>query len=141
MSELILPEYLAKAAVEPESQAVTDEETVDRVARQLPIPCGYQMLVSLPKIEEKYDSGLVKADSVVRSDEIATVVAFVVRLGPDAYKDNAKFPTGPYCKEGDFVLLRAYQGNRFKIHGVEFRMINDDSVIGVVIDPRGYSRI
>jgi co-chaperonin GroES (HSP10) len=68
------------------------------------------------------------------------VVLFVVKQGPDCYKDTAKFPTGPWCKEGDFVLVRAYSGTRFKIHNREFRLINDDTVEGVVEDPRGYSR-
>jgi co-chaperonin GroES (HSP10) len=65
---------------------------------------------------------------------------FVMALGPDAYKDTAKFPSGAWCKEGDFVLVRAYTGTRFKIHGREFRIIYDDQVEGTVDDPRGYAR-
>ena len=65
---------------------------------------------------------------------------FVLKQGDLCYKDENKFPTGAWCKEGDFVLVRAYAGTRFKIHGREFRMINDDTVLGVVQDPRGYER-
>lgn len=138
MSELIVPDYLA---TEKAVDVAAAEATTEQVAKQLPDPCGYKMLVSLPKIEEKYDSGLVKADSVVRNDEIATVIGFVIKMGPDCYKDEAKFPSGPYCKEGDFVLMRAYAGTRFKLHNVELRLMNDDSIEGVVLDPRGYSRV
>lgn len=138
MSEIVLPDYLAAEKVVGVAAA---EATTEQVAKQLPDPCGYKMLVSLPKIEEKYDSGLVKADSVVRNDEIATVIGFVIKMGPDCYKDKDKFPTGPYCKEGDFVLMRAYAGTRFKLHNVELRLMNDDSIEGVVQDPRGYSRV
>jgi len=143
MSELALPDYLAKEQAEKAIQveAVEAGDLEQKVAKQLPTPVGYQMLVSIPKIEEKYDSGIVKADVVVRNDEVATVIAFVIKQGPDCYKDTQKFPSGPYCKEGDFVLLRAYAGSRFKLHGVELRMINDDSISAVVQDPRGYTRI
>ena len=61
-------------------------------------------------------------------------------VGPDAYKDGDKFPSGPYCKEGDFVIFRSYSGTRFKIEKQEFRLINDDTVEAVVDDPRGYTR-
>lgn len=109
-------------------------------AAQLPEPKGYKILIGLPKIEEAYESGILKADNVKRQDEVATVVGFVLKMGPDCYKDTVKFPTGPYCQEGDFVLMRTYSGTRFKVHGQEFRLINDDSVEAVVQDPRGFSR-
>lgn len=113
----------------------------ERKAKQLPEPTGYKLLCMVPKIEDTYgDSGLIKSSDTVRAEEQTTLVLFVAKLGPDAYKDTAKFPTGPWCKEGDFVLVRAYSGTRFKIHGREFRLINDDTVEGVVEDPRGYSR-
>ncbi len=144
MSELILPDHLAEEQKSIARDAVsgdTQEEKDAKLATQLPVPCGYKMLVGLPKIEEKYDSGILKADSIVRNDEIATVVGFVLKLGPDCYKDMAKFPSGPLCKEGDFILMRAYSGTRFKLHGVEFRLLNDDAVEAVTQDPRGFSRV
>ena len=107
---------------------------------QLPDPKGYRILCAIPEAEETYESGLVKAGSVRSIEEHSTVVLFVVKVGDLAYKDEARFPTGPWCKEGDFVLTRAYAGTRFKIHGREFRIINDDTVEGVVEDPRGYTR-
>ena len=107
---------------------------------QLPEPKGYRILCAIPEAAETYESGLVKAGSVRSIEEHSTVVLFVVKVGDLAYKDEVRFPTGPWCKEGDFVLTRAYAGTRFKIHGREFRIINDDTVEGVVEDPRGYTR-
>lgn len=144
MSELILPDHLVDKTKDVAREAIqgdTTEEKDDKLASQLPAPCGYKILVGLPKIEEKYQSGILKADAIVRQDEIATVVGFIIEMGPDCYKDEAKFPSGPYCKKGDFVLMRAYSGTRFKLHDVEFRLINDDAIEAVVQDPRGFSRV
>jgi len=107
---------------------------------QLPEPKGYKILCAIPEASETFESGLVKAGSTKSVEEHSTVVLFVVRMGDMAYSDKERFPTGPWCKEGDFVLTRAYAGTRFKIHGREFRIINDDTVEGVVQDPRGYTR-
>jgi co-chaperonin GroES (HSP10) len=115
-------------------------KTAEEKARQLPQPTGYKILCAIPDIEEEYESGLVKAETTIRHEELLTTVLFVVALGPDCYKDKAKFPTGPWCKVGDFVLTRPHAGSRLVIHGKEFRMINDDSVEGTVQDPRGIKR-
>lgn len=109
-------------------------------ARQLPKPSGYKILCAIPEQESEYESGLVKAGETIRYDELLTTVLFVVDLGPDCYMDKAKFPTGPWCKKGDFILTRPNSGTRLVIHGREFRIINDDSVEGVVEDPRGIKR-
>lgn len=119
--------------------AVLDKSDEEK-ATQLPIPSGWHILVALPEAEEKYESGLIKADETRRFEEVLATVFFVVKLGPDAYKDEKKFPTGPWCKEGDFILARPNSGTRLKIHGREFRLINDDTVEAVVQDPRGISR-
>ena len=110
-------------------------------ATQLPEPSGYRILVGLPEIEEKTKGGVLKPDSILETEAMATVVAFVIKMGSDCYKDKERFPNGAYCKEGDFVLIRAFQGTRFKIHGKEFRIINDDTVEAIVDDPRGYTRV
>lgn len=109
-------------------------------ARQLPEPSGYKILCALPEVEDKYESGILKADATVKVEEHSTVVLFVIKLGPQAYADMDKFPTGAWCKQGDFIIARAYSGTRFKIHGREFRLINDDQVEAVVQDPRGITR-
>jgi co-chaperonin GroES (HSP10) len=93
-------------------------------------------------MEEFADSevGLIKSSQVMHHEEVLTPVLFVVKLGPDCYKDTTRFPSGPSCKEGDFVIVRPNSGTRLKIHGREFRILNDDSVEAVVEDPRGITR-
>ncbi len=112
----------------------------DSKAKMLPTPSGFHILVAIPEVEKSYESGIVKPEMIRSVEEILTTVFFVVRLGPDCYKDPTRFPTGPWCKEGDFVLARPNSGTRLKIHGREFRIINDDTVEGVVEDPRGIAR-
>jgi len=109
-------------------------------AKQLPKPAGYKILCAIPDMDKEYDSGIIKAEETVKYEELLTTVLFVVELGPDCYKDPAKFPTGPWCKKGDFILVRPNAGTRLVIHGKEFRLINDDSVEGTVEDPRGVRR-
>ncbi len=109
-------------------------------ASQLPEPCGYKILIALPEQEEVTDGGVIVPDIIRDLEEYSTVVGFVMKLGPDCYKGDKKFPSGSYCKEGDFILFRAFQGTRIRIHGKEFRLINDDNVEAVVDDPRGIKR-
>lgn len=115
-------------------------ETDEEKAKQLPKPSGYRILCAIPDVEKAYESGILKTDETVRYDELLTTVLFVVDLGPDCYKDKDRFPSGPWCKKGDFVLVRPNAGTRLVIHGREFRIINDDSVEGIVDDPRGIKR-
>ena len=135
MTELLVgsnPDNLEDTTVLP--------ETPEQKAKQLPDPSGYRMLCAIPEVDKKFDSGLLKADVTMHHEELLTTVLFVLKMGPDCYKDEKRFPSGPWCKEGDFVLVRPHSGTRLKIHGREFRIINDDSVEGIVEDPRGISR-
>jgi co-chaperonin GroES (HSP10) len=116
------------------------EKSNEEKATQLPKPSGYRILCAIPEQEKEFDSGIAKADETIRNEETLTTVLFVVELGPDCYKDTTRFPSGAWCKKGDFVLVRPYAGSRLVIHGREFRMINDDSVEGIVDDPRGIKR-
>lgn len=109
--------------------------------KQLPKPMGYRILCVIPEAEQEFeDSKIIKADETMRNEETLTTVLYVAALGPDCYKDTAKFPNGPWCKQGDFILVRPYAGSRLVIHGREFRIINDDTVEAVVDDPRGIKR-
>jgi len=117
--------------------------TAEDKAKQLPRPSGYRILCAIPEIDKEFEDseiGLIKADETLRMEETLTTVLFVVELGPDCYKDDKRFPSGPWCKKGDFILVKPYSGSRLVIHGREFRLINDDSVEGVVDDPRGIKR-
>jgi co-chaperonin GroES (HSP10) len=112
----------------------------EQLKAKLPEPSGYRLLIAVAEISEKTEGGLIRPDQLVKAEETASIVGFVVKAGPDAYADLNKFPNGPWCKEGDFVIFRSYSGTRFKVLGKEFRLINDDTVEAVVEDPRGYSR-
>jgi hypothetical protein len=118
----------------------SSDATADEKASQLPKPSGYHILCAIPEVDKMYDSGLAKAGETMHIEEVLTTVLFVVEMGPDCYKDPAKFPSGAWCKKGDFVLVRPNSGSRLVIHGREFRMINDDTVEGTVDDPRGIKR-
>jgi co-chaperonin GroES (HSP10) len=124
-----------------DGEVSTLPQTAEEKAKQLPEPTGYHILVGLPDKEEKFESGLIKADQTMNHEQILATVFFVIKMGPDCYKDAKRFPNGPWCKEGDFILARPNTGTRLKIHGREFRLINDDCVEAVVDDPRGISRV
>jgi len=116
-------------------------KTPEQKAKQLPDPKTFRILCVIPDAEEAYeDSKLIKSSQTMHYEEVLTPVLFVVKLGPDAYSDASRFPSGPSCKEGDFIICRPNSGTRLKIHGREFRIINDDSVEAVVEDPRGITR-
>jgi co-chaperonin GroES (HSP10) len=135
MSELDLSKAVDLSAVM--------HKKAEEKAKQLPKPSGYKILCAIPEAEKEFEDsevGLIKADETMRNEEVLTTVLFVVDMGPDCYVDSAKFPTGPWCKKGDFVLVRPNSGTRLVIHGREFRIINDDTVEGVVEDPRGIKR-
>lgn len=104
---------------------------------QLPKPVGYRVLVALPEVEETYDSGIVKPESVKHREYIMSIMGIVLDMGESAYKDKERYPEGPWCKAGDYVLFRMNTGTRFKVGGKEFRLMNDDSIEAVIPDPRG----
>jgi co-chaperonin GroES (HSP10) len=115
--------------------------TPEQRGSALPKPTGFRLLCIVPEAKRQFDeSAIVKAQQTVQGEETGTVVLFVLDVGPDAYKDALRFPSGPWCKKGDFVLVRTYAGTRFKVFGKEFRVINDDMVDAVVSDPRGVTR-
>ena len=112
-------------------------------AKQLPDPKTFHLLCVVPEAMEEFadsEVGLIKSSQVMHYEEVLTPVLFVVKLGPDCYKDTTRFPSGPSCEEGDFIIVRPNSGTRLKIHGREFRILNDDSVEAVVEDPRGITR-
>lgn len=143
---IIVPQGLAL----PKGMRVPEVKIVDKdggdiaegtKSQLIPRPTGYRILCVVPKASQEHDgTGILKADTTIRAEEASTSVLFVMEVGPDAYKDAAKFPSGPWCKKGDFVLVRTYSGTRFRVFGQEFRVLNDDQIEGVVDDPRGVTR-
>ena len=131
---------LAKEALDQMVLPEDTEEKDPRYASQLPEPKGYKLLIALPEVEEATEGGIIKSAQSQYEESIATVVGWVMSMGPDAYVNYNRFPNGPYCEVGDWVVFRAFSGTRLKIHGKEFRLINDDTVEAVVEDPRGVER-
>jgi co-chaperonin GroES (HSP10) len=124
----------------PNNPRVIGTYSNEEKASQLPAPSGWHILCAIPETDKEYESGLVKADETIRIEEVLTTVLFVVALGPDCYTDKTRYPNGPWCKKGDFILIRPNAGSRLIIHGKEFRLINEDSVEATVLDPRGIKR-
>lgn len=117
-------------------EIISDEE----LEAQLPKPVGYRLLIALPNIEETYDSGIIKSDKAMHEEKVLSIVGAVLDMGAQAYTDQERFPNGPWCKVGDFVLFRANTGTRLKVNGMEYRLMNDDSIEAVVANPRGVAR-
>jgi co-chaperonin GroES (HSP10) len=151
MSDLILPEHLAqkmsaankkkgskqleKAYVEPKD-VVFDPSKLDKsVMERLPQPTGWRLLILPYRGAAKTKGDVYLPEEFVERQSLATVVAYVLAVGPDAYADTNKFPAGPWCKKGDWVLIGRYAGARFKLEGGEVRIINDDEVIATIVDP------
>ena len=131
-------EVMDRMAIPEDDEKEPEED--NNFASQLPEPKGYKLLIALPEVEETTEGGIIKSQQSQHEESIATVVGWVMEMGPDAYVNCARFPSGPYCQVGDWVVFRAFSGTRLKIHGREFRLINDDTVEAVVEDPRGVER-
>ena len=128
----------AGLALPPHIAAEREEEVFEA---QLPKPVGYKLLIALPQVEETFDgSNLVKAEKTKKDEYILSIIGAVIDMGDGAYSDKDRFPDGPWCQVGDYVMFRANTGTRFTINGVEYRLMNDDSIEAVVADPRGITR-
>jgi co-chaperonin GroES (HSP10) len=133
------------AMLELEQQRKTKIEQEERareaLEQSIPKPTGYHVLIALPNIDETFgESGLVKAEKTVRDEYILSTIGLVLDLGGQAYNDKDRFPTGAWCKPGDYVMFRANTGTRFKIGRQEYRLMNDDSIQAIVPNPRAISR-
>ena len=127
MSKLIVPKH------------VWDGKAVEKQKKEIekvPNPTGYRIVLFPLKLDSKTKSGIILTDETVAESQITTNICKVLKVGPDAYKDKDKFPTGPWCKTDDWVLITRYAGSRIKIDGGELRIINDDEILAVIDDPR-----
>ena len=108
----------------------------------IPLPVGYRVLIALPQVEETFDgTELLKSSQTRNEEHVMSIIGLVVDMGEQAYADKERFPTGAWCKQGDYVMFRANSGTRFRIGGTEYRLMNDDSIEAVVPDPTGISRV
>ena len=102
---------------------------------RLPQPTGWRILVLPYQGTGKTKGGVLLADETVEMHQVATVCGYVLRMGPDAYKDKDKFSEGPWCKEKDWVIFGRYAGSRLKIEGGEIRLLNDDEILATISNP------
>ena len=127
---------LDKYKEEPkEEKKVIDETNVDTVKDQLPEPSGYRLLVLPFTPKDKTKGGILIAQETLDKLRIAVNCGYVIKMGPLAYADKEKFATGPWCKQGDWVIFARYAGSRLPIEGGEVRILNDDEVLGTIKDP------
>ena len=127
MSKLIVPKH------------VWDGKAVEKQKKEIekvPNPTGYRIVLFPLKLDSKTKSGIILTDETVAESQITTNICKVLKVGPDAYKDKDKFPTGPWCKTDDWVLITRYAGSRIRIDGGELRIINDYEILAVIDDPR-----
>ena len=103
--------------------------------QKLPQPTGWRILVLPFKAKQKTKGGILLTDKAVEDSQLTTTVAMVLATGPDAYKDENKFPSGSWCKQGDWVVFGRYSGSRLRIEGGEVRILNDDEILGTIENP------
>ncbi len=119
---------------------------IDEIAQEalddalIPTPVGYRLLIALPNVDETFGGEIVKATKTLRDDYILSTIGVVLDMGEQAYADKDRFPTGPWCKQGDYVMFRANTGTRFKVGSQEYRLMNDDSIEAIVDDPSVVTR-
>jgi co-chaperonin GroES (HSP10) len=125
-----------KTAYAPSEQKTLDPEKLDKSSlKRLPKPTGWRLLILPYRGKGKTEGGVLLPDQTIDRESVATVCGYVLSAGPLAYKDEEKFPTGPWCGEKDWVIFGRYSGARFKIDGGEVRILNDDEIIAVIQDP------
>ena len=163
MSDLILPERMAKARRKAKAKIVEEGKTAaeieekqqevediygereskyidpdnidENIAAKLPKPTGWRVLI-LPYLgAEKSKGGIILTDQAREREQLATVCGYVLSVGPDAYADSDKFPEGPWCQKGDWVIFARYAGSRLKIDGGDLRLLNDDEILAIIQDP------
>ena len=129
------------------TETVLEKKRKEKIAQeekeleaQIPQPVGYRVLIALPNVEETFESGIAKANSTKHEEYVLSIIGAVIDMGEQAYADKDRFPLGPWCKQGDYVIFRANTGTRFKVGVQEYRLMNDDSIEAVVADPRAISR-
>ena len=114
----------------------------DELEAQIPKPVGYHVLVVMPEVTNTFgESGIFKANQTINHESILSMIGLVLDMGAQAYADEDKITTGPWCKVGDYVMFRMNTGTRFRVAGQEYRLMNDDSIEAVVEDPHGVTRV
>ena len=115
---------------------VLDPEAIGgSLLERMPDPTGWRLLILPYRGKGKTDGGIYLPDKVVEEQTVSTQVGYVLKVGSLAYKDSEKFPTGPWCEQGDWVMFARYAGSRFRIDGGEVRILNDDEILARIGEP------
>lgn len=129
----------AQAAIamqEKEALAKQDHEAqLDAVKDHLPKPTGWRIVVLPYRGVGQTKGGIHLAGQTLERQQLTTTCAYVLAVGPLAYADTNKFPHGPWCKEGDWIIFGRYAGARMNIEGGEIRILNDDEILATINDP------
>ena len=126
---------IEKAYVKPGERVLDPTKIPEETLGRLPSPTGWRLLILPYAGKGKTEGGVILPDSIVDRESVATVCGYVLKTGDLAYADKTKFPSGAWCREGDWIIFGRYAGARFKIDGGEVRVLNDDEVIAVIQDP------
>ena len=126
---------IAEAYKEPTDKVLDPEAIGESLLERMPAPTGWRILVLPYRGKGKTDGGIYLLDAVVQEQTVSTQVGYVLKVGELAYKDAEKFPMGPWCDQGDWVMFARYSGSRFKIDGGEVRILNDDEVLAKIKEP------
>lgn len=119
-----------------------DGPTDEELELLIPVPVGYHLLIAMPKVEETFgDSGIVKASQTMNTEHLLSMVGLVLDMGKECYMDEKRFPNGPWCEKGNYVMFRSNSGTRFTVAGQEYRLLNDDSIEAVVADPSAIKHV
>jgi co-chaperonin GroES (HSP10) len=133
---------LGSVSTDAIADKINPEPTEAQLEAAIPKPTGYHILVAMPKVADTFgESGIIKADQTMKHETILSMVGLVLDMGPQAYNDKERFPDGPWCEQGDYVMFRMNSGTRFKVAGQEYRLINDDTVEATVADPSAITRV
>lgn len=120
--------YVAKPRLNPEAINAS-------LLERMPSPTGWRILILPYQGKAKTAGGIFIPDEVQEKSKVSTQVGYVLKVGPLAYKDTDKFPSGPWCEEKQWVMFARYAGSRFQIDGGEVRILNDDEILARILDP------
>jgi chaperonin GroES len=124
-----------KLALEEKYNSEPKKE-ITKDTNKLPQPTGWRILVLPFKMNEKTKGGLLITESVIERQQVASQTGLVLAMGPQCYADKERYPSGPWCKKGDWVVFARYAGSRIQIEGGEVRLLNEDEVLATVKDPK-----
>ena len=128
-------ENLAAAYKDVTDKALDPDSIGGTLLERMPSPTGWRLLILPYRGKGKTDGGIYLPDKVVEEQTVSTQVGYVLKVGSLAYQDSEKFPSGPWCKQGDWVMFARYAGSRFKIDGGEVRILNDDEILACIGEP------